>query len=235
MTTTTFDFRDLATGMAVDDPMDGTYSVMELMREHRDRFVMSTSAGAIILRRMPLRMRRTIDSVRTLLYPRTAELRAEAQALMPYFQGVDPSEWDADALARIKEIEAELRVTDMDALGVIEAPLLATMDDYDDLLGRLTEDERQTLAVAVHALSEVTPPSHVDSTAQEVAERYGMTVMTKDMLDMMTVSQAAYLMSRIEKENRAVERMRGGRRWDSRSSGTSRACGTSPSPASHPD
>lgn len=214
MGTVTYDYRDLQSGASVDDPEVGSYSVMQLMQEHRIRYVFSTSAGAIVLRHMPLRMKRIIDAVRHQLYPRTMELEQEARDLAPYFEGVDPAAYDAGAVQRLREIEAELRVTDMSALGVIEAPLLANMDDYEILLRQLTEDEQQTLAVAVRALSAIKPPEHVDSTAMTIAQRYGLVLMDEDMLRMLTVSQAAFLMDRINKENQEIMRLRSGRAGD---------------------
>lgn len=206
----TYDYRDLRTGESLDDPETGSYSVLSLMREHRARYVMMTRKGAIILRHLPLRMKRIIDTVRHELYPCTAELEQRARDLLPYFDGVDREAWPEDKLRELMDIERELQVTDMYALGVIEAPLLGSMDDYDALLDMLTEDERQQLAVAVRALSSIKAPSHVDGTAMDIAQRYGMTVMNDDMLELMTVSQANYLMDRIAKENREIMRLRGG-------------------------
>lgn len=235
----TYDYRDLRTGESVDFEA-GSYPVMDLLKEHRVRYVMQTSRGAIVLRHLPLRLKRIIDTVRRELYPSVHDLEQRARDLMPYFDGIPQDQWPQDKVGELQDIERQLQVTDMYALGVIEAPLLATMDDYDTLVEMLTDDERQQLAVAVRALSQVKPPDHVDGTAMDIAQRYGMRVMDEDMLRLMTVSQANYLISRIERENREIMRLRTGgeevrrvRRWDWRSSRISAGCGRSRRPTSH--
>ena len=47
----------------------------------------------------------------------------------------------------------------------------------------------------------------MDSTQLEIERANGITRMDDDMLDMLTVSQAAYWVDRINKENRRTEEM----------------------------
>lgn len=210
-----FDFRDLVTGAEVRDPAEGSVPVMELMEEHRVRYVMQTSKGVIVLRHMPLRVRRIVDLVQGRLYPERLKLEAEARSLLPYFDGIPPEDVDPEARARFEEIASQLMLTDMSAMGVIVAPALASMDDYDRLYESLTEPERLQLATAVRDLSTPVPAKHVDSTALEVARANNLTIMDDEMLRLMTVSQAAFWTDRLARESRQAEelarRMRGSR------------------------
>ena len=201
---TLYTYVDAETGQETDPR---TYSIMELNREHRDLYVLRTSQGAIVLRHMPLRMRRIIDDARNHIYPRTAELLAEVEELRPFFDGIDEADWKPEAKERLERIYQELRTTDMDALGVIVSPDVATMDDVNEIYERLTEIERQKLALIIKALATPTPPEDIDSTALEIAKANGLEIIDREMLENLTVSQAAYYMGRIRKENEQIRRM----------------------------
>ena len=127
--------------------------------------------------------------------------------LRPYFDGIPIEDVEPDARRRMEEISLQLQVTDMDALGVIVAPALADMEDYERLYESLDEGERIQLSLAVRSLAKPIPPDYVDSTQLEIERANGITRMDDDMLDMLTVSQAAYWVDRINKENRRTEEM----------------------------
>jgi hypothetical protein len=202
-----WDFRDLVTGDAVEDPLKGTVPIAELRREHLVRFILRTSKGLVILRPMPLRLRRIIDAVQAKLYPRRAELEREAVMLLPYFEGIPEEDVDPDARRRMEEIAAQLQVTDMSAMGVIVAPAMGTMEDVEELYDSLTDAERIQLSLAIRDLSRPIPPERVDATALEIERANGLVRMDQEMLDMLTVSQAAFWVDRINKENRRTEEM----------------------------
>lgn len=202
-----WDFRDLVTGDAVEDPLKGTVPIAELRREHLVRFILRTSKGLVILRPMPLRLRRTIDAVQAKLYPKRAELEREAVMLLPYFEGIPEEDVDPDARRRMEEIAAQLQVTDMSAMGVIVAPAMGTMEDVEELYESLTDAERIQLSLAIRDLSRPIPPERVDATALEIERANGLVRMDQDMLDMLTVSQAAFWVDRINKENKRTEEM----------------------------
>lgn len=201
-----FDFRDVTTGEPVDDPLAGTYPIMELQREHLIRYVMTTSQGAIVLRHIPLRMKIMIDRVRHIIYPDAARMEQEVRELVPYFQGIPLEDVEPEAKARLLELKAQLSLTDMYPLGVIVAPCLASMDDYHRLYERLQPAEREQLEATVQSLAAPVPPSRVDATALEIAKANGITLMDEQMLEFLTASQAAFWTSRIASEARAVER-----------------------------
>ena len=205
---TTYEYRDLSSGEDLD-PDVSTYSIVELNREHRVRYVMQTSKGCIILRHLPLRMKRIIDSARYHIYPTAREMEQELMEMRGYFDGISLEDAEPEARARIEELYQQLRLTDMYALGVIVAPALASMDDYEELLERLDEREQAQLAVAVRELSSIIPPKNIDGTVMEIAKANGLKVVDSDMLEELTVSQASFYLDRIRKENAAIERMVG--------------------------
>ena len=144
-------------GEPADSPDAGTYSVMELHREHLQRYVFQTSQGAIILR-------------------------------------------------RINELRVQISMHDMTALGVIVAPCLADMDEFESLYSSLTEDEQMTLDIIVQELGRIRDPREVDGMPEIIAQQCGVRLMTETELEMMTVSQYAYQISRIAAEREAVAR-----------------------------
>lgn len=202
-------YTDAATGEELPSPEEGTYSVMELLHEHEQRYVLHTGAGDVILRRMPWRMARTINAVSDLLHPSRRRLALRAMELLPYVQGVPEDAVDAEKAAELLEIESQLRVSDMSALGVIVAPSMATMEDVDALYELLTEEEASQLDVCIQAMSAVRDRREIDPTALEVARANGLQLVSEDMLQAMTVSQASYLMGRIAAENRRINAMMG--------------------------
>lgn len=203
----TYDYTDIDTGEAEDDPMAGTYSVVELLHEHRVRYVMRTSNGSIILRHMPLRMRHMIEAVKRQLHPNYAELAATARDLAEGLVGLSDDEIPQEHLDALLEINAQLALWQMDALGVVVSPALTTMDDYDALYESLDPIDRARLTSAICTLSAPLPESRVDGTALDIAKSLGLDILDPDMPEMLTVSQAAWLESRITRENRAIERM----------------------------
>lgn len=197
-------YSDVGSGEQLPSPEEGTYSVMELLHEHEQRYVLVTDAGAIILRRMPWRMARTINAVSDMLHPGRRELALRAMELLPYVQGVPEDAVDPDKVRELQEIEAQLRISDMSALGVIVAPAVATMDDVDKLYDQLSEEDASRLDLCIQVMSAVRDRKDIDGTALEIAKASGLQLISEDMLQAMTVSQASYLMGRIATENRRI-------------------------------
>lgn len=208
--TQTFDCSDWLSGGQVD-PNVGSYSVVELAHEHRKRWLFQTSAGVIVLRRLPLRCHRAIETARAHLSPKLAEYHKRLQVLAPLVDGIPEDQQDPKVKEEIQLILDTIAMSDMGALGVIESPALYTLEEYDDLLAKLTEAERDVLMTAVATLSRVRPSSDVDMSAEVVAERLGLKLWDGDMLPSMTVSQAAYWLGRIQAEHRERLRLAGNR------------------------
>lgn len=202
-------YQDVSDGRELPSPEEGTYSVMELLHEHEQRYVLPTQAGAIVLRRMPWRMARTINAVSDMLHPGRRQLALRAMELLPYIQGVPEDTVDPEKVRELQDLEAQLRITDMSALGVIVAPCVATMEDVDALYDLLTEEEAGRLDLCIQAMSSVRDKKEIDPAALEIAKASGLQLITEEMLMAMTVSQASFLMGRIAAENRSINRMLG--------------------------
>ena len=199
-----FTYRDTATAEELDPQ---SFSVMELLQEHRIRYVLRTSKGAIILRPLPWRMKKVIDEARMNIYPRTKELLQEADFLRPYFEGIPEEDRQPDKVTRMNEIYHELRITDMYALGVIVSPSVGTMDDVNEIYDSLPENEADALAVIIQMLSSVTPTKSVDPTALEIAKANGLELVDRELLDLMTVNQANFFIDRIRQETERIRQM----------------------------
>lgn len=187
-------------------PDEGTYSVMELHREHLQRYVFQTSQGAIILRRMPYRLQKRIDATRYIIWSELRGMEAEVAELAAGLRDLPQEQWDKDAVRRINELRVQISMHDMTALGVIVAPCLANMDRFEDLYESLTEDEQMTLDILVQELGRIRDPKEVDGMQEIIAQQYGVRLMTEAELEMMTVSQFAYHVSRIAAEREAIAR-----------------------------
>ncbi len=201
-----YTFTDISTGE--DDPDAGTYSAVELVHEHRRRWILRTSKGAVVLRRMPLRMQRIVEASRKAHGPRIRALLDELRTLRPFIDGIPEDEIDPKTRERAMDIAHQLMLSDMAPLAVIVSPELRTMDDYDDLLSTLDAHDMALLQDAVTEMSSVRPSSQVDGTPLDIAERLGMQVIPEDMIENLTVSQAEYFAARIAEERKAIERLR---------------------------
>ena len=197
-----WEFTDFDTGLAL--PEQGKLSPVRLAHEHRERWVLRTSKGDIVLRRMPLRLFRVIELARVKMYPRLMEMYQELQELQTVPQG---SEHYASAQERMSELATALVMSDPAPLGVIVSPSLASMDDYEELYRILNAQERDRLVTAVAEMTRVASADEIDPIPEMVAERMGLKLVTKDMIEHMTVSQAEYWYSRIQAEKTAIERM----------------------------
>lgn len=198
----TWDFTDFDTGMAL--PENGKLSPVRLAGEHRERWVLKTSKGDIVLRRMPLRLYRVLELARVKVYPKLQDMLQEIRELQEIPKGCDAYE---EAQERLSSLATALVMSDPAPLGVIVSPALACMDDYEELYEALSDAERIRLVNAVAEMSRIVNADEVDPIPEMVAERMGIKLVTKDMIDNMTVSQASYWYARIEAEKTAIERM----------------------------
>jgi hypothetical protein len=199
---TTWDYYDYDTG--ADVPEHGKLSPVRLAHEHRERWVLQTSKGAIVLRRMPLRLYRVLELARQRIYPRLTEMLEELQSLKALPEGAEGYE---EAQTRIMDLATALVMTDPAPLGVVVSPSLASMDDYEELYTMLDEVERVRLVNAVMEMSRIIDPAEVDPIPDMVAERLGIKLADPSMVEAMTVSQASYWHARIQAEKTALDRM----------------------------
>lgn len=198
----TWEYYDYDTGN--DVPEHGKLSPVRLAHEHRERWVLQTSKGAIVLRRMPLRLYRVLELARQRMYPRLTEMLTELKELGAIPEG---SEMYKEAQERTMELATALVMSDPAPLGVVVSPALASMDDYEELYNMLDEGERTRLVNAVMEMARIIDPSEVDPIPDMVAERLGIKLADPSMIEAMTVSQASYWHARIQAEKTALDRM----------------------------
>lgn len=203
----TYDYRDLDTGEGMDEPA-GSYSAVALHHEHLVRYVMTAGSTVIILRHLPLRMARIIQDVQYSIFPKRRKLEADYERIRTR----DMKSLSDAEIGDLLRLDRELAMTDMTALGVVVSPELSCMDDYEELYESLSETDRLKLVTAVRILASARDPREVDSTAENIALKAGIRLMTPEEIELMTVSQASYQVSRILKESRAIEAQTGVRR-----------------------
>ena len=199
------EFTDIATDEPL--PSDCTISGVELVREHRHRWVYHTSKGDIVFRKLPLRMYRVIQEARLSAKPKTKELLDELDSLRPFMDGLPPEEIDEKTRRRAGEIVRLLQLSDISALGVIVVPTLECIEDYDDLLSLLSVEEQIIVQKTVSEMASITPSRQVDTTPLEIAEKLGIDVIPEDTVYFLTVSQSEYFVNKINSERKAIERL----------------------------
>lgn len=155
-------------------------------------------------------MKRVIDMARAMKGEETRKDMQELQALRPMMEGLSPDQIDPQIKARAMELTTSLMLSDYSPLGVIVAPVLENMDDYEDLLHMLDANEVIQLQEAVQSMATVRPSREVDPTALDIGQCLGLVQIPPDMLDNLTVSQANFFVDRINAERKAIEAMQRG-------------------------
>jgi hypothetical protein len=199
-----FVYESVSGGYADEPPAD---SIIALLDEHRKRYVYETSAGTIVLRHMPLRMKRLIDNIIDVMYPGIPGMLAEHRAYLQGLIGLTEEQMPADAAEKVKKAEALIAPSQgWKACGVIVHPTINSLDDYNSLYAMLTEQEQPVLQELVNLLSVPADPDSYDDTAFNIAERHGVRMVDKEIIENLTVSQAQFFAKRIERENLDIER-----------------------------
>lgn len=195
-------------GRGIEAPMpdDATISAAELAQEHRRWYVVSTAKGDVVLRRMPCRLQAAVRQALLHILPSLQGTLARMQELEPYITEVDEEHRDPSKVDEYIRLGDELALHDMRALAVVVSPAVGTIDDWDDFFDSLPREDRDRLELAIGEMSRTRDPSEVDGTDELIAERLGMRIVPRDMIDSMTVSQRAYWMARIEAEARMMRR-----------------------------
>lgn len=191
------------------DPTERTYSVMELVEEHLTRFVFTTKDGeSLILRYMPLRMKRIIDSVIAMMYPTYSQMSARLNDLRDGIIDVPWDDIDKEIRDEFLQLASQMKpVGQMYALGVIEEPFVACMEDIYQIYDRMDDEDQQRFDLLVQELTSVKDPKTVDDTVLDIANRYNLQIMDRQMLKELTISQASYFESIIARENAEINRM----------------------------
>ncbi|MDD4222000.1 MAG: hypothetical protein PHF83_02550 [Candidatus Methanomethylophilus sp.] len=103
---------------------------------------------------------------------------------------------EAGRLAALMQPPARLNL-----LGILVYPTVTCDEDAERLYALLTDDEGATLDRLTVELSSPVDPADVDGTALDLADRYHVDYVDRELLDNLTVGQASYLIGRINREN----------------------------------
>ena len=188
-------------------------SIIELMHQHEKRFIFHTEKGSIVMRYMPLRLERLLSNIRKELYPNIAEVLQTQRDLLKGIEGLDAGQIPEDTMAELERNQALIQPSqDLNACGVIVAPAITSLEDYYELHEVLSEDERLVVEELISILGRPRDPAEYDDTAFNIAEKYNIEMVDKTMIENMTVSQAHFFATRIQKENDEIERIQRGNR-----------------------
>lgn len=188
-------------------------SIVRVLSEHQRRYVYSTHVGDLVLRHMPLRMKRLLDNIIDVEYPDYRKQIAEQKDALEGMINLDPAQIPQEAVDKLEELSALVApVQRWYACGVITEPTVNTPEMYDNLCELLSEEETLELDEIVALLAFPRPADSIDDTALNIAERFNVKMVTLDIINNLTVTQANYFASRIEQENQDIERTMRGRR-----------------------
>ena len=197
---------DMWQGPKPTEEKDPDINVLDILDQHRQRIVFRTkNSGDIVLRYLPFRLSLIIVDHISRYYSHYAEdvqVIAERADLTPE-EANDPEILE-DSRMRIER--SLLKTSQLFALGVIERPEVNTPDDVEAIYSVLDPDEKARLEVLIQELTRVPDPSTIDASLMDIAERYDVQLVDKDMIENMTASQHALLAYRIKQEREALVR-----------------------------
>ncbi|MCL2607592.1 MAG: hypothetical protein FWD92_03440 [Methanomassiliicoccaceae archaeon] len=178
--------------------------IQNILAQHRKRFVIQTErSGTIVLKHLTYRMKRNIDAMKEFRYPDCKKHEDELKILAPL---VISGEAGDEQIKRAGEIMAEIKPSiDMYMMGVVEYPFLASMDEVDALIESLTEEEKEVLLEAFSILSSHAPDA-VNVEYLEMADRFKVQVIDKDLLDNITMQQYEILHRILKEEADALRK-----------------------------
>lgn len=183
-------------------PKINAIDITDILKQSRERFVINTSIGTIVLKHITKRMKDRLDAIKAVLYPNAKELEEEASIILPMAMTESCEE---ETMKRATEIAVQLApIMDIYALGCIEYPFIATRDDLDILMQKLKDDEREAIRQILAVLTDWSAP--VDFTKLEMAQKFNIQLITMEHIEDPTYVQYLALKSVIEAERKETER-----------------------------
>lgn len=176
--------------------------VMNILKEHRLRYVLQTSKGTIVMKHITKRMKDRLDAIKYLTFPEARELEEEFAIVFPIAtaEGAEDS-----AVERANIIAAELApIMDTYALGCIEYPFITTPDDVYVLMQSLQPDEQEAVRQVLAVLTDWSTP--VDYSKLEIAERFHIQVVEREHIEDPTYMQYLALINVINQERQQTEK-----------------------------
>ncbi len=183
-------------------PKINAVDIAEILKQSRERFVLNTTKGTVVLKHMTKRTKDRLDAIKYTVFPDAEELEEEASVLLPMAtaEGCDP-----DVKMRAQKIAVQLApIMDIYALGCVEYPFLTTIDDLDVFLQSLQPDEKEAIRQMLTILTDWSAP--VDFTKLTIAERFGLKLIQMEHIEDPTYMQFLALKSVIESERAETEK-----------------------------
>lgn len=164
--------------------------IEEILAQHRKRFIINTAHyGDVVMRYLPRSYRIPIDGLRYEMFPDLFELEDEFRTLAP-LAGLPDA--DGSLKEQTQELAARILPTlDIYALGCIEYPLLNSVDDLNVFLDLLSPAEQEAVRQMLSVLTAHAGP--VDLAYMEIAERFGIGIIDRELMDNMTMQQQEIL------------------------------------------
>ena len=178
--------------------------VENILGQYRKRYLINTEkCGTIVLRYLPNRMKKHLDLIRNVRYPKHAEIEEELMILSPL---ISAGECDDEQKMHFARLIADIRPTlDLYILGCIEYPFITNLDELDSLLEQLTDDEREVMLAVLEVLTAHIPPS-IDVEYLEICDRFKVPAVDKDLIKNMTLQEYEVLYNVIASEAEAIKK-----------------------------
>lgn len=182
-----------------DMPEAVNVPIEDILRQHRKRFIVHTSAhGDVVMRYMTRSARIRMDRLRREMWP---ELRAWEDELMTKAPLASLPGADEGIVREAQEVALKMMPTlDMYALACIVTPELGSVEDLRIFMDILTPEESEAVRQILTLCTAHAPP--VDTEYMELAERFGVQVIDPVLLDHMTMQQQEVLTSILSAERR---------------------------------
>lgn len=184
---------------AGDMPEIRKVPIEDILRQHRVRFIVHTSAcGDVVMRYMTRSARIRMDALRRSMRPDLLELEDELQTLAPLAVLPDA---DRDIVDRTQALVAEIMPTlDVYALACITCPELRSVEDLRILMDIMTMEEAEAVRQILTVCTAHAPP--VETAYLEIAQRFGVQVVDPILMDGMTMQQQEVLTAILSAERR---------------------------------
>ena len=171
--------------------------IEDILRQHRKRFIIRTAQyGDVVMRYLSRSYRVPIDGIRHEMYPELVEWEDEFRTLVPLASLPDA---DSDLRTYVQELAAKIMPTlDLYAIGCIEHPVLNSVDDLNVFLDLLTPEEQEAVRQMLSVLTAHAGP--VDTVYMDIAERFDVKIIDKELMDNMTMQQQEVLQAVLKAE-----------------------------------
>ena len=175
----------------------------EILEQHRRRYIVHTEHGDVVLKHATREAVARLDRLRRQLWPQVPEWEDELRLLGKL---ASTGDCDPSVTERMGELaNLLLPTTDVTALACIVEPEVRSVEELRVMMDALEPEEaeavRQLLLVCTaHA-------GKVDTGYLEIAERFGVQVVTRELLDNMTIQQYEVLQSVLRAERTREARL----------------------------